>query len=74
MVPIGSKAMIPGTLYNTGVVFVSHYQNLITKCSAHQAGKLCHKRLTLAQERLDALEAEYKRYVYAFIHIRYKFH
>lgn len=64
LVPIGSKAMMPGTLYHTNEVLVSMYSELFVKCSADKALAVCEHRLKEAQKRLEALNVEYKMYKY----------
>lgn len=58
MVPIGSKALIPGRLYHTNEIVVSHSGTYYSKCSAHKALEICQNRLNIAASRLKALEAE----------------
>lgn len=62
LVPVGSKALIPGELYHTNEILVGMYSGLLVKCSSFKAAELCHHRLKRAKERLDALEAESKMY------------
>lgn len=62
LVPIGSKALMPGTLYHTNEIFVGMYSGLFVKCTSHKAIELCQHRLKKSKERLDALDAEYKMY------------
>lgn len=64
LVPIGSKALMPGTLYHTNEVLVSMYSDLFVKCSADKALAVCKHRLKEAQKRLEALNIEYKMYKY----------
>lgn len=64
LVPIGSKALMPGKLYHTNEILVGMYGSLFVKCSAQKAMELCHHRLRKAKERMDALDAEYKKYRY----------
>ncbi len=58
MVPIGSKALMPGRLYHTNEIVVSHSGTYYSKCSAHKALEICQNRLNVAASRLEALEAE----------------
>lgn len=62
MVPIGSKALMPGKLYHTGEVFVSHSSSIYSNCTAHQAIEICKHRLAVAQQRLTALDTEHDMY------------
>lgn len=62
LVPIGSKALIPGKLYHTNEIFVGMYSGLFVKCSSHKAVELCQHRLKNAKDRLVALDAEHKMY------------
>lgn len=58
MVPVGTKALIPGRLYHTNEIVVSHSETYYSKCSAHKALEICQRRLNVAASRLKALEAE----------------
>lgn len=62
MVPIGSKALIPGKLYHTNEVFISHSQSMYSKCTAHQAMEICNHRIKKAEQRLEALNTEHDMY------------
>lgn len=62
MVPIGSKALIPGHLYHTNEIFVSMYQGLFVKCSTDKALTVCEHRLGEANKWIEALNAEHKMY------------
>lgn len=62
MVPIGSKALMPGRLYHTNEVFVSHSSSVYTKCTVPQAQRVCEHRLTVAEERLKELRVEEEMY------------
>lgn len=64
LVPIGSKALMPGTLYHTNEIFVGMYRGLFVKCSADKAMAVCQHRLNEAHKRLDALDVEYRMYKY----------
>lgn len=64
LVPIGSKGLMPGTLYHTNEVLVSMYSDFFVKCSADKALAVCEHRLKEAQKRLEALNVEYKMYKY----------
>lgn len=62
MVPIGSKALMPGKLIHTNEIFLSHTPTYYSKCSAHQAMEICKHRIQVAQQRLDALTIEREMY------------
>lgn len=62
LVPIGTKALMPGHLYHTNEVFVGMYSGLFVKCSADKALRVCEHRLNQANERIDALSVEHKMY------------
>lgn len=62
MVPIGSKALMPGKLIHTNEVFLSHTPTYYSKCSAHQAMEICKHRMQVAQQHLDALNIERDMY------------
>lgn len=62
MVPIGTKAMMPGKLYHTNEIFLSHSSQIYSKCSAHQSMEVCEHRMALAQQRLANLETERQMY------------
>lgn len=68
MVPIGAKALMPGTLYHTNEVFVAMYSGLFVKCSADKALLVCQHRLKQADKRLELLDVEYKMYKYVLNH------
>ncbi|XP_030383161.1 unconventional prefoldin RPB5 interactor-like protein [Scaptodrosophila lebanonensis] len=58
MVPIGTKAFMPGHLIHTNELLVGHYQGYFSKCSAHKAKEICQHRLRLAEGHLKKLETE----------------
>ncbi|XP_037049080.1 unconventional prefoldin RPB5 interactor-like protein isoform X1 [Bradysia coprophila] len=58
MVPVGSKALMPGRLYHTNEIVVSHSQTYYSKCTAHKALEICQNRLNVADSRLKALAVE----------------
>uniref|UniRef100_A0A1A9UV34 DUF3835 domain-containing protein n=1 Tax=Glossina austeni TaxID=7395 RepID=A0A1A9UV34_GLOAU len=58
MVPLGTKAFMPGKLIHTNEILVSHYQGYFSKCSANKAREICEPRIENAKERLKKLEAE----------------
>lgn len=62
MVPIGAKALMPGKLYHTNEILVSHSSKLYSKCSAEQAITVCKHRVGVAEERLKALGVEQEMY------------
>lgn len=62
LVPIGARALMPGTLYHTNEVFVAMYSGLFVKCSTDKALLVCQNRLKEADRRLELLDVEYKMY------------
>lgn len=62
LVPIGTKAFMPGTLYHTNEVFCSLYDGLFVRCSTDKALLLCQHRLKEAENRLKLIEVEYNMY------------
>ncbi|KAG4078907.1 hypothetical protein HA402_007457 [Bradysia odoriphaga] len=58
MVPIGSKALMPGRLYHTNEIVVSHSPTYYSECTAHKALEICQNRLNVADSRLKALTVE----------------
>lgn len=62
MVPIGSKALMPGQLYHTGEVLVGHGNKTFSKCTTLQAIKICKHRQNYASTRLEQLETERNLY------------
>lgn len=62
LVPIGSKALMPGHLYHTNEIFVGMYRGLFVKCSADKALSVCEHRLGEANKHIDALNVEHKMY------------
>lgn len=62
MVPVGGKALMPGKLYHTNEIFVSHSSRMYSKCTAHQAIGVCEHRIGTATERLKALQVEREMY------------
>ncbi|XP_059615683.1 unconventional prefoldin RPB5 interactor-like protein [Phlebotomus argentipes] len=63
MVPIGNKALLPGFLYHTNEVMVTHYNGLFSKCTVQKAHEILHSRVEIANDRLRALEAEKEMFV-----------
>ncbi|XP_037923483.1 unconventional prefoldin RPB5 interactor-like protein isoform X3 [Hermetia illucens] len=62
MVPIGSKAFMPGQIYHTNEILVSHFQGFFSKCSAKQALEIANHRINMARARLNCLEKEAEMY------------
>lgn len=62
MVPIGPKAFMPGVIYHTNEVLVSHFQGHFSKVSTHQALELVNRRLKMSDDRLQSLEKEQMLY------------
>lgn len=62
LVPIGSKALMPGHLYHTNEILVSMYQGLFVKCSADKALAVCEHRIGEANKRIDDLNVEDKMF------------
>ncbi|XP_040159697.1 unconventional prefoldin RPB5 interactor-like protein isoform X2 [Anopheles arabiensis] len=62
MIPIGSKALLPGQLYHTGEVMVSHGCGYFSECSAEQAQSIADRRIRLAEELLAKYEREREMY------------
>lgn len=58
MVPIGSKALMPGKLYHTNEILVFHGSQVFSKCSADQAIEISKRRQTLALDFLKKLGTE----------------
>lgn len=62
MVPIGTKALMPGVLYHTGECLVSHSPGIFSECTVSQVKTLCDHRLKKAKEHLQQLELEHDMY------------
>uniref|UniRef100_A0A182JNY6 Uncharacterized protein n=1 Tax=Anopheles christyi TaxID=43041 RepID=A0A182JNY6_9DIPT len=58
MIPMGSKAFVPGQLYHTGEVMVSHGCGYFSECSVEQAQSIADRRILLADELLQKYERE----------------
>ncbi|XP_037887768.1 unconventional prefoldin RPB5 interactor-like protein [Glossina fuscipes] len=58
MVPVGTKAFMPGKLIHTNEILVSHYQGYFSKCSTNKAREICELRIENAKEHLKKLEVE----------------
>ncbi|XP_052894873.1 unconventional prefoldin RPB5 interactor-like protein [Anopheles moucheti] len=62
MIPIGTKAFLPGQLYHTGEVMVSHGCGYFSDCSSEQAQLIADRRIKLAEELLQKYERERSLY------------
>lgn len=62
LVPIGTKALMPGKLYHTNEIMIGHNYGLFSKCSAHKALEVCRHRLKTAEDRLNAIDIEKQMY------------
>ena len=62
MIPIGTKALMPGKLYHTNEILVSHSPTLFSKCCARQAIQICQHRLNVSEQKLQELEKERDMY------------
>uniref|UniRef100_A0A182NHK6 Unconventional prefoldin RPB5 interactor n=1 Tax=Anopheles dirus TaxID=7168 RepID=A0A182NHK6_9DIPT len=58
MIPMGSKAFLPGQLYHTGEVMVSHGCGYFSDCSTEQAQAIADRRIRLANELLLKYDRE----------------
>ncbi|XP_063705473.1 unconventional prefoldin RPB5 interactor-like protein [Culicoides brevitarsis] len=58
MVPIGTKALMPGHLYHTSEILVGNGNKVFSKCTTFDALKICKHRQTYAEKRLKELETE----------------
>ena len=58
MVPIGTKAFMPGHLIHTNEVLVGHYQGYFSKCTSFKAKEICELRIKMAKDHLKKLEME----------------
>uniref|UniRef100_A0A182QIK4 Uncharacterized protein n=1 Tax=Anopheles farauti TaxID=69004 RepID=A0A182QIK4_9DIPT len=58
MIPMGSKALLPGQLYHTGEVMVSHGCGYFSECSTEQAQLIADHRIRVADELLLKYERE----------------
>ncbi|EAT43374.1 AAEL005202-PA [Aedes aegypti] len=52
LIPVGSKALIPGQLYHTGEVMASHGSGYFSDCSIEQANRIIDHRISTANEVL----------------------
>lgn len=62
MVPIGGKALMPGKLYHTNEILVSHYQGVFSNVSTDKALEISNHRIQLAETHLKSLEVEKDMY------------
>lgn len=62
MVPIGGKALMPGKLYHTNEILISHYQGVFSNLSTDKAIEISNHRIKLADTHLKALEVEKDMY------------
>ncbi|XP_053665954.1 unconventional prefoldin RPB5 interactor-like protein [Anopheles marshallii] len=62
MIPIGTKAFLPGQLYHTGEIMVSHGCGYFSDCSSEQGQSIADRRIKLAEELLQKYERERSLY------------
>uniref|UniRef100_A0A182STY7 Uncharacterized protein n=1 Tax=Anopheles maculatus TaxID=74869 RepID=A0A182STY7_9DIPT len=62
LIPLGTKAFIPGQLYQTGEVVVSHGYGYFSECSSEQAETIADRRIHLANELLQKYKRERSLY------------
>lgn len=62
MVPIGTKALMPGKLYHTNEILVSHYQGVFSNVSTDKALEISNHRIKLAETHLKSLDVEKDMY------------
>ncbi|XP_050098599.1 unconventional prefoldin RPB5 interactor-like protein [Anopheles aquasalis] len=58
LIPMGSKALLPGQLYHTGELLISHGDGYFSECSADQAFTIADRRIRMADEMLAKYERE----------------
>ncbi|XP_058828259.1 unconventional prefoldin RPB5 interactor-like protein [Topomyia yanbarensis] len=58
LIPIGSKAFLPGQLYHTGEVMTSHGSGYFSDCSVDQAKRIIDHRINNADKMLLNYERE----------------
>ncbi|TMW41361.1 hypothetical protein DOY81_013557 [Sarcophaga bullata] len=58
MVPVGTKALMPGHLIHTNEVLVGHYQGYFSKCTAFKAKEICELVSKWSKDHLKKLETE----------------
>lgn len=59
MVPIGTKALMPGFLYHTSEILVGNGSKIFSKCTTFEALKICKHRQKYAEDRLTDLRTEH---------------
>lgn len=59
MVPIGTKALMPGYLYHTSEILVGNGNKIFSKCTTFDALKICKHRQKYAEDRLNDLRTEH---------------
>lgn len=59
MVPIGTKALMPGYLYHTSEILVGNGSKIFSKCTTFEALKICKHRQKFAEDRLNDLRTEH---------------
>ncbi|XP_055614354.1 unconventional prefoldin RPB5 interactor-like protein [Uranotaenia lowii] len=58
LIPLGSKAFIPGQLYHTGELFASHGCGYFSHCSVKQANQIIEHRIRKADEMICKFQQE----------------
>ncbi|XP_055626407.1 unconventional prefoldin RPB5 interactor-like protein [Toxorhynchites rutilus septentrionalis] len=58
LIPIGSKAFLPGHLYHTGEVMASHGCGYFSDCSTEEANLLIDHRIAVAEKMLQRYDNE----------------
>ncbi|XP_035789299.1 unconventional prefoldin RPB5 interactor-like protein [Anopheles albimanus] len=58
LIPMGSKALLPGQVYHTGELLISHGDGYFSESSADQAYTIADRRIRLADEMLEKYERE----------------
>ncbi|XP_058066289.1 unconventional prefoldin RPB5 interactor-like protein [Anopheles bellator] len=58
LIPVGSKALLPGQLYHTGELLVSHGNGYFSECSSEQAQSIADRRIRVANDMLQKYERE----------------
>ncbi|XP_053674207.1 unconventional prefoldin RPB5 interactor-like protein [Anopheles nili] len=62
LIPVGTKALLPGQLYHTSEVMVSHGGGYFSDCTAEQAQSIADRRIKLADEMLQKYDRERSLY------------
>uniref|UniRef100_A0A2M4CIQ0 Unconventional prefoldin RPB5 interactor n=1 Tax=Anopheles darlingi TaxID=43151 RepID=A0A2M4CIQ0_ANODA len=62
LIPMGSKALLPGQVYHTGELLISHGDGYFSECSVDQAFTIADRRIRLADEMLAKYEREQTLY------------